>query len=75
MNSSKQKSPNYLDHIRELTDKVREQEKVASEKCKEIERLVKPIYAKNGSTTLVEYRTTIKQILALLGNDISFESH
>lgn len=75
--NSRQKQPSYLAKIRELTNEVSQQEKVASEKCKEIKKIVDPIFKKNGSTTVAEYRTTIKQIFALLenGTDVTIEQH
>jgi hypothetical protein len=68
MSSEKKRQPSYLTQIRKLTDEVVHKEAGASEKCHKIKKIVEPIFKKNGSTTLVEYRQTIKDILELLDN-------
>ena len=69
--SARVKQPSYIDKIRQLTQEVNARESSYSEKCKAIEKLVRPIHKKNGSTTTSEYRETIIQIVSLLNGELT----
>lgn len=73
--SSRPQRESNLNKIRELTKQVNQAEAFSSEKCKAIEKIVLPVYKKNGGTSIEEYRKAIIQIFSVLSNGETEQQH